>query len=409
MKSGLPAAAAAILARSSSRHVCSDQALRVSIVERFEPYRDRPGGTAVEQLRPGHAEQQQRRTTREQRHMFDQVEEGLLAPLDVVEHDNEWRLLLEQLAKGPADLLRRRPDIRLAQQRTERRRRSRIGRHHVELFDHFDDRPVGDPCPVRQTATPHHPRHDRRQRLRREPRLPDPRITHDRDQLAALLRHRPLPSAREQPELALPTHEQRVMTPLRCSTGREEPKRRHRLRLPLEIQRINRYRVYRALHELVRRLSDQHLARRSRLLEARCDVDRVAGYQPLRRAGHHLTGVHTDPALDAQRRQCLPHLDRRPAGPQRVVLVHHRHTEHRQHRITDELLHRPAMRLDDPAHPLEIAAQQCPQRLRVSLFAKRRRADQVTEQHGDNLPALNRPPASPAPHCAQNRLWSGFS
>ena len=46
---------------------------------------------------------------REQRDVLDQVEEGLLAPLDIVEHHNEWRLLLEQLAERPADLLRHVP------------------------------------------------------------------------------------------------------------------------------------------------------------------------------------------------------------------------------------------------------------------------------------------------------------
>ena len=111
MKSGLPAAAAAILARSSSGTSAPIRLGRVGVVERFEPDRDRPGGAAVEQLRPGHAEQQQRRTAREQRDVLDQVEEGLLAPLDVVEDDHERRLLFQQLAEGPADLLRRRPGI----------------------------------------------------------------------------------------------------------------------------------------------------------------------------------------------------------------------------------------------------------------------------------------------------------
>ena len=48
------------------RHVCPDQIGRVGAVERLEPGRDRPGGAAVEQLRPGHTEQQQRGTAREQ-------------------------------------------------------------------------------------------------------------------------------------------------------------------------------------------------------------------------------------------------------------------------------------------------------------------------------------------------------
>ena len=161
MKSGLPPAAAAILARSSSGTAAPIRLAASSPLERLEPHRHRPGGAAVEQLGAGHAEQQERGAAGEQRDMLDQVEERLLAPLDVVEHDHERRLLLEQLAERPGDLLRRRPRLRLAQQRADRRRGGRIGRQHVELLDHLDDRPVGDPDPVGQAAAAHDPRLDR--------------------------------------------------------------------------------------------------------------------------------------------------------------------------------------------------------------------------------------------------------
>ena len=114
MKSGLPPAAAAILARSSSGTAAPIRLAASSLLERLEPHRHRPGGAAVEQLRAGHAEQQERGAAGEQRDVLDQVEERLLAPLDVVEHDDERRLLLEQLAERPGDLLRRRPRLRLA-------------------------------------------------------------------------------------------------------------------------------------------------------------------------------------------------------------------------------------------------------------------------------------------------------
>ena len=122
-----------------------------------------------------HAEQQERGAAGEQRDVLDQVEERLLAPLDVVEHDDERRLLLEQLAERPGDLLRRRARLRLAEQRTDRRRGRRIGRQHVELLHDLDDRPVGDPDPVGQAAAANDPRLDRGERLRREPRLADAR------------------------------------------------------------------------------------------------------------------------------------------------------------------------------------------------------------------------------------------
>ena len=109
MNNGLPPAARAILAPQLLRHAAPIRLAASWLLERLEPHRDRPGGAAVEQLRAGHAEQQERGAAREQRDMLDQVEERLLAPLDVVEHDDERRLLLEQLAERPADLLRRRP------------------------------------------------------------------------------------------------------------------------------------------------------------------------------------------------------------------------------------------------------------------------------------------------------------
>ena len=57
---------------------------------------------------------------REQRGRLDEIEERLLAPLDVVEHHDERRLLLEQLAEGPRDLVAARPDLRLPQERADR-------------------------------------------------------------------------------------------------------------------------------------------------------------------------------------------------------------------------------------------------------------------------------------------------
>jgi hypothetical protein len=65
---------------------------------------------------------------------------------------------------------------------------------------------------------------------------------------------------------------------------------------------------------------------------------------------------------------------------------HDRDTEHRHHCVADELLHRAAVRLDDPAHPLEVAREQSLQRLRINRLAECGRADNVAEQHRDDLP-----------------------
>ena len=97
-----------------------DQLVGCGRRQRLEAQSDRPVGALREQLGPGHADEQDRRPRGEQRHALDEVEEGLLAPLDVVEHRDQRRLLLEQLAKCPGDLLRRGDLRRLPEQRADR-------------------------------------------------------------------------------------------------------------------------------------------------------------------------------------------------------------------------------------------------------------------------------------------------
>ena len=64
---------------------------------------------------------------------LDQVEERLLAPLDVVEEHDERRLLLEQLPERPRDLVPLVPSS-LAQQRADRRSGDRIRRQRASCF-----------------------------------------------------------------------------------------------------------------------------------------------------------------------------------------------------------------------------------------------------------------------------------
>ena len=159
-----------------------------------------------------------------------------------------------------------------------------------------------------------------------------------------------------------------------------------RLALALQLEQPGLADLDRSRDERERVRTDQHLARLGRLLQPRRDVHRVPGSKPLLGAGQHLARVHADPALDPELRERIPHLHRRPARTQRVVLVRNRHAEHRHHRIADELLHRTAVRLDDPLHPLEIARQQPLQRLRIHRLTQRRRPDDVAEQHRHHLP-----------------------
>ena len=102
-----------------------DQLVDVLVAERLEPERDRPRRAALGQLRPRHAEQQDRRAGGEQRDVLEQVEEGLLAPLDVVEDDDQ-RSLRRRVLRAACGTPRRSPRprsaaSRLAEQRADRR------------------------------------------------------------------------------------------------------------------------------------------------------------------------------------------------------------------------------------------------------------------------------------------------
>ena len=189
------------------RDVVADHVVGLFRGQRLEPQRGRPRGAPLDQLRPRHTEEQQRSTGREQRRRLDQVEERLVTPLDVIEDTDERRLLLEQLAERPGDLVPARPDIRLAQQRTDRRSGDRLRRQNGQLLDHLHHRPVGDPFPVRQTATPHNPGSDRCQCLGDQARLTDTGVADHSQQLAARLSLRALPGLPDQRQLALAADE----------------------------------------------------------------------------------------------------------------------------------------------------------------------------------------------------------
>jgi hypothetical protein len=123
--------------------------------------------------------------------------------------------------------------------------------------------------------------------------------------------------------------------------------------------------------------------------EPRGDVHCVAGREALLRPGHDLPRVDADASGDAELGEGVAHLDGRAAGAECVVLVRRRHPEDGHHRVADELLHRTAVGLHDSLHPLEVAREQCPQRLRIRRLAERGRSGHVAEDDRDRL-ALHR-------------------
>ena len=364
-KSGFPPAARRIRPRRSvvdlpAGEPLLDQQLAVLLRQRLELKAHRPAGTAVEQLRPRAAEQKDRGPAREQGDVLDEFEEGLLSPLDVVEDDDERGGRLEQLAEGPGDLFPGRRDV-LAEERADRACRLRLDLDAGELLDDLDDRPVGDPLTVGEAAAANGAHAGAGDQLGRQTGLADTGRPQHGDDLAARLLLRAFPGREQRPELLLPADHRGVEpTGGRLARGRHQPEGGDGLGLPFQGERLDRVGLDRVPGEPDRFCPDEHLAGRRRLLQTGGDVDRVPGRQTLLGTGDDLTGVHADPALDPELGQRGSHLERRPAGAQRVVLVRNGHSEHRHHRIADELLHRATVVLDDPLHPLEITGEQTP-------------------------------------------------
>jgi hypothetical protein len=192
----------------------------------------------------------------------------------------------------------------------------------------------------------------------------------------------------EQPLLAFASDHRCFVASSELAGHREEPARKDRIGLALELEPRDGLRLDRVADELQRRLADQDFAGLRRLLEAGGNVDGVAGGQALLGPGHDLSRVHADPGLDAELGQSVAHLDRGAARAQRVVLVYLWDAEDGHDRVTDELLHCPAVRLDDPFHPLEVAGEHGAQCLRVCRLAKRGRTGDVAEENCDRLSLL---------------------
>jgi hypothetical protein len=74
-----------------------DELVDLGVAQSFKLQSDRPPGSPIDQLRSTGAKKQDGSSGREQSDLLDQVEEGLLAPLNVVENNDErlrLRLLL---------------------------------------------------------------------------------------------------------------------------------------------------------------------------------------------------------------------------------------------------------------------------------------------------------------------------
>ena len=239
---GVPAGGAGDLLAQVACEALRDQLVDVCLRQRLEPERDRPLRTALGELGSSETEDQDRRRGRKQGDVLDQVQERLLSPLDVVEHADEPRLLLEQLAEGPGDLLGRSPLLRLAKQGAQRGSGRRIRGQRVELLDHLDHRPVRDPLAVRKAAAADALCIDRGEKLGRQPRLADAGIADHGHELAASLFADLLPDLPQRLELPHPPDEQSLVPALGRLVDRHQPVGGHRLALSLQLERLHSFR-----------------------------------------------------------------------------------------------------------------------------------------------------------------------
>src|SRR5262249_39661212 len=187
-----------------------------------------PARPDVEQLGASEANDQKRGVPHPFREVLDEVEQGILGPMNVLEREHERLVLrhpLDPLARRPGDLLlaalaldgledaggeadRIGDRLVLAGlgQLLDRDLQGVVVRDSRCSLDHFGQRPVGDTLAVWQSAADE----DRRaleplDKLSREPALADPWIAVDREQVGTAVPDGSLIGVLEELELGLPS------------------------------------------------------------------------------------------------------------------------------------------------------------------------------------------------------------
>ena len=133
--------------------------------------------------------------------------------------------------------------------------------------------------------------------------------------------------------------------------------------------------------------AEQDVTRLRGLLQPRRGVDREPGRE--RRLGlvrEDLARLDADADLEAELAHRLDDSERRAHRALRVVLVRERHAERRHHRVARELLDDPAVRRDAVGDLVEEPGQPRANDLGIGARDELRRADEVDEEHGRELP-----------------------
>ena len=243
--------------------------------------------------------------------------------------------------------------------------------------------------------------------LPRQPGLPHPSLSVQDHELGSTRLLSAVEKVLDQPQVGVPPGEGgfQPVDPLTTADLRDHDPGRpqtYRLRLALQLMLSGVGERDRGTRQRSGRLIDPHPPRLRDGLHPRRGVHRVPGDHALSRRTHtdrHFTGHDPDPHRQARRAHLMTHRrhrsDQLQAGPHRplgVVLVSDRHPPHRHHRITDELLHHPAVPAHDQPALREVRRQQLTDLLRILALRQRREPHQIPEQHRGHPPLRHRLP-----------------
>jgi hypothetical protein len=198
----------------------------------------------------------------------------------------------------------------------------------------------------------------------------------------------------------LPSDERAALRPLdvdaEAAARLQRTPESDRFRLSLDPHGLELVVLDRVARRAVRDLSDDERACGRRLLQARGSVHDIACDHSLSPLGacaqcdNGLAGRHGRSDLELEIADRLEDPQRRPNCPLGVVLVRDRCAEDGHDGVSDELLHRAAVALDLPLEQLVVRPEPGADVLGVGLIRRGRVADQVTEEHGNQLPLLGR-------------------
>jgi hypothetical protein len=277
------------------------------------------------------------------------------------------------------------------------------------LSDRFRDGPVRDALAVRKASTADNLRScfEGVEECLNESRLADPGLANNDTEATRGRRGASEELSLKGCELGFASHDGRVEpsgTAWGMPSHRLESVGPHGLGLSLGGDRLNPLRGDRVAHELEGQGAQQDPVGWGRLLETSGGVHCVARDERAARsgvAGDDLPGVHSgsvsdrDPELPlelhVQPGNGRSHLGGSAHGSQGVVLVSEWDAEDRHDRVTDELLHGPAVSLEGSPEDVEIASHDRPHRFGVEVLADGGGTRHVREHDGHDFACFGWP------------------